>query len=261
MLFKSTSRLLSNIPTMTNYNIKITSDIVCPWCYIGHARLSRAITNHKRQYPSDTFNLTYLPFYLNPPSQVSNPSEPAFPIPSRPRQEYYAAKFGAARATQIFSMLSSVASDEGLSFKFGGKTGPSRNGHRLVYYAQTHGGEAAQNSVMLALWRRYFEQEIDITTLETLVNIGVESGLGSKEEITAYLESGKDGVEVDCVAEEARDKGISGVPFYEIQERWEVSGAQEPAAFEQLFRRWKELEMKGKAEEKGKVAGGGDSCL
>lgn len=237
--------------TMTNFEIQITSDVVCPWCYIGHSRLSRAIASHKKTYPQDTFSLKYLPFYLNPPPQLTTNSIPPFPTASRSRREAYAEKFGPDRFAQMEVRMVQVAQHEGLNFKFGGKTGVSRNGHRLVHYAQNHGGEEAQNNTMLGLWRRYFENEIDITELDVLVETGVEAGLGSADEIKKYLESGDDGKEVDALAEEARYKGISGVPNYEIQSTWEVSGAQDPAAFETLFKRWKAMEEKAKAAEGG----------
>jgi len=234
-------RLLSK---MTNYKIDIVSDVVCPWCYIGHTRLFRAIANHKKTYPDDQFTLKYLPFYLQPPPQLQSNNIPPFPVASRLRQEHYAEKFGPERAAMITRNMAQVSASEGLNFKFGGKTGVSRNGHRLVHYAQNHGGEESQNKTMLGLWRRYFEQEVDITELDVLVETGVEAGLGSSEEIKKYLESGDDGREVDLLAEEARDKGISGVPHYEIQGLWEVSGAQDPSAFEALFKRWKNSESK-----------------
>lgn len=262
MSFTPTARLLAR--KMTQYNIEITSDIVCPWCYIGHTRLSKAIAKHKETNPDDQFRLSYKPFYLNPAAQVhatggSGPEPPPFPIPSIDRREYYASKFGPQRAKQIEAMMIQTSHDEGLDFKFGGKTGPSRNGHRLVRYAQTHGGEDAQNAVMHGLWKRYFEQEVDITTLETLVDVGVEAGVGSAEEVRRYLESGTDAKTVDVEAEEARDKGISGVPHYEIQGLWEISGAQEPRAFEMLFKRWKDMEAKGEAP---KIAtSSGTACL
>ncbi|KAL6244925.1 hypothetical protein RBB50_008453 [Rhinocladiella similis] len=260
MLLKPTQRLLA---AMTNYNITITSDIVCPWCYIGHTRLSKAIAEHKKTYPDDKFHMKYLPFYLQPPPQLTanGPAPPPFPAPSRPRREHYAAKFGPERAKQIEAMMTQTAAGEGLNFKFGGMTGISRNGHRLVHWAQHHGGEDAQNDVMLGLWRRYFEQEVDITTLETLVEIGLEAGLGTKEEIKAYLESGKDGEEVDRIAEEARLKGISGVPNYEINDTWEVSGAQEPLAFRRLFLRWKDMESKGQVGDNDGKTANGNGCL
>lgn len=249
---------------MTQYNISITSDIVCPWCYIGHTRLNRAISKHKESYPDDKFNLSYKPFYLNPAAQVystSGPAPPPFPIPSKPRREMYAEKFGAARAKQMEAMMGQTAASEGLDFKFGGMTGPSRNGHRLVKWAQDHGGEEGQNKAMLGLWRRYFEQEVDITTLETLVDVGVEAGLGSAEEVKKYLESGDDAKLVDEEAEEAREKQISGVPHYEIQNMWEVSGAQDPRAFEQLFKRWKDMESQGKVPKTQSEKEVGNACL
>lgn len=233
---------------MTVFDVKIVSDVVCPWCYIGHTRLSKAIAAHQEAFPDDKFNLRYGPFYLQPPPQLTqSPPPPAFPVASRPRRDVYADKFGPARARQIEATMGQVSREEGLDFKFGGNTGPSRNGHRLVYFAQSHGGEKAQNDTMLGLWRRYYEQEVDITQLDVLVDVGVEAGLGSRDEVRAYLESGKDGDTVDRLAEEQRSKGVSGVPNYVFQDRWEVSGAQDPSVFQSLFRKWKEVEAKGPA--------------
>ena len=113
---------------------------------------------------------------------------------------------------------------------------------------------------MMGLLNRYFEQEVDITTLDTLVEVGVEAGLGSAEEVKKYLESGDDAKLVDQEAEEERDKGISGVPHYEIQGLWEVSGAQEPRAFEQLFKRWKDMEARGTAPSVPQGSNG-NACL
>lgn len=148
---------------------------------------------------------------------------PAFPVQSVNKREYYATRFGAERAKEIEQRMIATFAGEGLSYDMNGATGISRNGHRLVYYAQHHGGEEAQNAVMLGLWRRYYEQAIDITKLDVLVEVGVEAGLGSTSEIKEYLESGRDGVEVDKLAEESRLNGISGVPNYVLMDTWEVS--------------------------------------
>lgn len=248
---------------MTHYSVLVTSDIVCPWCYIGHTRLGKAIAAHKEKYPNDTFHLRYLPFYLNPPPQLENNNIPAFPVKSVSKSEFYAAKFGPERGKQIEERMVGIAAGEGLKFSVGGKIGISRNGHRLVYYAQNHGGEEAQNAVMLGLWKRYFERAVDITTLETLTEVGVEAGLGTAEEVKGYLESGRDGVEVDKLAEEQRMNGISGVPNYVLMDTWEVSGAQEPNVFLQLFQRWKDMEAKKsqQATGEGEVKSSGAACL
>jgi predicted DsbA family dithiol-disulfide isomerase len=82
-----------------------------------------------------------------------------------------------------------------------------------------------------------------------LTEVGVEAGLGSVDEVRTYLTSGKDAVAVDRKAEEARERGISSVPHYQIQGQWDLSGSQEPSAFQKLFMRWKEMEEKGQVGE------------
>lgn len=101
---------------------------------------------------------------------------------------------------------------------------------------------------MLGLWKRYYEREVDITELDVLVEVGTESGLGTAEEIKEYLVNGRDGVEVDKLAEEQRMNGISGVPNYVLMNLWEVSGAQDSNVFTSLFQRWKDMEAKGQVE-------------
>lgn len=235
---------------------------MCPWCYIGHTRLSKAIDTHKQKHPNDTFHLRYVPFYLNPPPQLNDNNLPAFPVKSVNKRDYYASKFGPERGKQIEQRMIDTAAGEGLKFSFGGNTGISRNGHRLVYYGQTHGGEEGQNSVMLGLWKRYYEREVDITELDVLTETGVEAGLGTTEEIKEYLLSGRDGVEVDKLAEEQRMNGISGVPNYVICDTWEVSGAQDPNVFTQLFQRWKDMEAKGQVQSAGETDGAkANACL
>ncbi|PWN89052.1 thioredoxin-like protein [Acaromyces ingoldii] len=226
---------------MTQYTIKAVSDIVCPFCYLGSVKLNKAIEAHRSKYPQDTFSIEYVPYYLQPPSQPAGEGTPAFPVASRNRREVYADKFGPERAKQVEAMLIDTAAKEGLTFKWGGKTGPSRNGHRLVRFAQQRAGQEGQNKVLYGLWRRYYEEEIDITELDVLVETGVEADVGTKEEVREYLESGKDAALIDDVAVQQRMKGISGVPNYVLQDRFEVPGAQDPDVFLSLFKKIKEL--------------------
>lgn len=260
MSIRASSNLFNAASKMTVFDIQITSDVVCPWCYIGHTRLSRAIASHQKTNPQDKFNLNYIPYYLNPPSPPMTatttqshpppPPPPSFPVQSTLRKEAYSKKFGPNRAEEIFGMLEKVAASEGLHFKSGGKTGSSRNGHRLIRYAQSHGGEKAQNDTMLGLWKRYYEQEVDITRLEVLMEAGVEAGLGTAEEIKRYLESNEGGIEVDQLAEEQRLNGITGVPHYVFQNRFQVSGGQDSSVFESIFRKVKDVQAKEDKVEK-----------
>ena len=126
---------------------------------------------------------------------------------------------------------------------------------------------------MMGLWRRYYEEETDITELDVLVSVGLEAGLGTETEVREYLlaEGGKreealrDVRDIDRETEEASfGKGISGVPNYEIGlagekgPKYEVSGAQDPRLFEAVFGKFREMEESVKVHSKnnGTASGG-----
>lgn len=152
----------------------------------------------------------------------------------------YVNKFGKERAAIINQRLAEIGHNEGINFKFGGRTGNTRDSHRLVQLGKTKGPKM-QTRVVEELFAAYFENEKDITTQEILVESGVKAGLDEKE-IKEWLDSGKGGAEVDKEVQDAREQNISGVPNFTINDRFEIGGAQEPAAFVQLFERLKKLE-------------------
>ncbi|BCS24802.1 DsbA family oxidoreductase [Aspergillus puulaauensis] len=224
---------------MTNFKIQITSDSVCPWCYVGYRRLSRAITTHKVTNPLDTFTVTWSPFYLNADA-------PAYP--GVDKQEFYASKFG-ARASAMFSRLSAIGEAEGISFKFGGRLGRTRDSHRLAWFAglkeegQGSGnGDGVigglQTRVVEKLFRAYFEEEKNITERGVLVDAGVAAGL-EKGEVEGLLDSDAGGMEVDQEAEAARRQFVTGVPYFMVQGQYAVEGAEEPDTFLDIFQRIK----------------------
>ncbi|OSS49204.1 hypothetical protein B5807_05404 [Epicoccum nigrum] len=216
---------------MTNFNINIVSDTICPWCYVGKKRLEKGIAAYKQKHPesNDTFSTQWFPFYLNPDSGKS-----------LDKREAYVKKFGEERTNTINQMLAKVGQDEGISFKFGGKTGNTRDSHRLVQLGKTKSPQM-QTRVVEELFNAYFENEKDITTHEILIEAGTKAGLEEKE-IKEWLDSGKGGEEVDKEVMDARLQNISGVPNFTINDRFEIGGAQEPAAFVQLFERLKKME-------------------
>ena len=233
---------------MTAFSISIVSDTVCPWCYVGKKRLEAGIAAYKAAHPSstDTFSTTWHPFYLNPDAPKTSIDKTAF----------YRAKFGDQRAAAAFQMLSQIGQKEGIAFKFGGRTGNTRDSHRLVQLGKTKSA-AQQTRVIEELFASYFEKEEDITSWEVLLGAAERAGL-ERGEASEWLESGKGGEEVDREVEEAYKKGISGVPNFEINGRFEVGGAQEPQAFVTLFERIKREEERG--EEGRKRVEGGSKC-
>ncbi|KAL4786724.1 thioredoxin [Aspergillus varians] len=231
---------------MTNFTIQITSDSVCPWCYVGYRRLSRAITTHRATNPTDTFTLTWSAFYLNA-------NAPA--CPGVNKQEFYEAKFGAGRTAAMYSRLSAVGEAEGIAFRFGGWTGRTRDSHRLAWFAglkereqekgRGAGGDGAigglQTRVVERLFRAYFEEEKNITERDVLVEAGVGAGL-DKGEVEGLLNSDVGGKEVDKEAEGARRQFVNGVPYFMVQGQYAIEGADEPETFLEVFERIKRAE-------------------
>ncbi|KAL9021573.1 MAG: hypothetical protein Q9185_001221 [Variospora sp. 1 TL-2023] len=217
---------------MTNFNISVVSDTVCPWCYVGKNKLDRAISLYKSANNSnnDTFTTTWYPFYLVPDA----------PKPGVDKRQYFAAKFGPERTSMMFNRLTSIGKPLGIDFKFGGKTGNTRDSHRLIQLAKLKGSET-QTRLVEELFRTYFEEEGDITSHEVLGAAAVKAGL-EESEVKDWLGSDKGGKEVDKEVVEAQSKAISGVPHFTLQGKYDVGGAQDPEAFVQIFEKIKAME-------------------
>lgn len=146
---------------------------------------------------------------------------------------YYKAKFGEERTAGIFERLAQVGKDVGINFRFGGKTGNTRDSHRLIQLGKSK-SPAIQTRVVEELFAAYFENEGDITSHAVLTSAGVKAGLDEKE-VKEWLASDKGGKEVDTEVEQAQQNQISGVPNFTIQGKYEVGGAQDPGVFLRLF--------------------------
>ena len=217
---------------MTKFNIAITSDNVCPWCYVGKKKLERGISLYKAAHPSsnDQFITTWLPFYLNPTA----------PKIGVDKLSYYKSRFGEEKASMITERLTAVGKDAGIDFSFGGKTGNTRDSHRLVELGETKGADV-QTRVVEELFKSYFEEEGDITSSEVLRQAGVRAGL-EELEVKNWLESDRGGDEVDKKVTKAQIRGVSGVPNFVFQGKYEISGAQDAEAFVKVFEKVKEME-------------------
>jgi predicted DsbA family dithiol-disulfide isomerase len=147
-------------------------------------------------------------------------------------------RFGAERAGAFQERLRSMGAQEGISFSFAGRIGNTRDSHRLIQLGKTKGSEV-QDRFVMELFRDYFEGAGNITSHEMLVEVGVKAGLGW-EEVKEWLETGKGGEEVDAEVQEAKSKGMRGVPRYIIQGKYEVNGAQDPQSFMEVFAKVKD---------------------
>lgn len=148
-------------------------------------------------------------------------------------------RFGPERSKMMQARLSAVGRAVGIDFKYGGRTGNTRDSHRLIQLAKTKGPET-QTRVVEELFRGYFEQEMDITSHLVLRDAGVKAGLDG-DEVGRWLESDMGGKEVDREVMEAQMRSISGVPHFTINGKYELGGAQDESAFVEVFRRIKAM--------------------
>ncbi|MFL5728481.1 MAG: DsbA family oxidoreductase [Cytophagaceae bacterium] len=220
--------------TKTKIKVDIVSDVVCPWCYIGKRRLEKALDNLKDEYE---FELHYKPFELNP-----NVPEAGYA-----QKEYLTKKFGSESGYQeLTDNVTRVAAEEGLKFDYSKQsTSPNTlNLHRVIWLA---GKENKQLQTVEAFFKAYFEEGTDLSKKENILKVAAKAGLDEKR-IKALLES-EEGKE-EVIAEQTRNRqlGVSGVPFYIINDKYGVSGAQPTSLFMQAFKDiGKEISTDGEA--------------
>jgi predicted DsbA family dithiol-disulfide isomerase len=208
--------------------IDIVSDTVCPWCFIGKRRLERAMAER----PDFRFQIGWRPFQLNPD----------MPRAGMDRQQYLALKFGGReRAFKIYDHVGKAGEGEGVAFAFDAihRQPNTFDSHRLIRWSARAG---LQDAVVETLFRRYFEQGVDIGDRAILSAIAAEAGMDGAE-VGDWLERE---VDSELVREEeaiARRMGIGGVPCFIVDRRFAVSGAQEPSVLVNVF----DLAMKEKA--------------
>jgi predicted DsbA family dithiol-disulfide isomerase len=197
--------------------INIVSDVVCPWCYIGKRRLEKAINSLENDYD---FELNYLPFELNPDMPESGSNQKA----------YLTAKFGGEeRFNQITQHVSKVAKEEGLEFNFDKQniSPNTKSAHRIIWKAKEAG---KQLQVVEAFFKAYFTDGVDLSKQENLMTIAKAAGL-SKEATTDALNNDESLQAVAMAQLHNRQIGVSGVPFYIINNKYAISGAQPSESF------------------------------
>jgi predicted DsbA family dithiol-disulfide isomerase len=201
--------------------IDIVSDVVCPWCYIGKRRIEKAMNQLANQFD---FEVSYVPFELNPQTPKTGFNQ----------KEYLVKKFGSEdKYNQITSHVASVAAEEGLKFNFEKqKVSPNtRDAHRIIAFAKQEGKQLAAKE---AFMKAYFEEGVDLTKTENLLAISEQVGL-DPQRIAALLASDEGLTEVIRQEEVNHQRGVSGVPYYIINDQYAISGAQAAEVFVQAL--------------------------
>jgi predicted DsbA family dithiol-disulfide isomerase len=164
------------------------------------------------------------PFELNPD----------MPKEGRNQKQYLTNKFGGAeRYTQITSNVTKVAAEEGLHFNFDKQeiSPNTRDAHRIIRYAKTVNKQAAAKEAFL---KAYFEDGVDLSKKENLLAIAVKIGL-NETKVSSLLDAEEGLVEIELEERTYAQRGISGVPFFIINNKYGVSGAQPSEVFKQAL--------------------------
>ena len=208
--------------------IEIWSDVACPWCYIGKRRFERALAAFPHR---DEVEVQWRSYQLDPTLPDHHDGT---------ELDYLVDRKGMSRAqvSQMFDQVTSIAADEGLRYDFGSVVvANSFAGHELLHLAKARG---VGDEVKEALLSAHFEHGEDIGDREVLVRIGTQAGLDA-DEIARDLatHTWRDAVVADITA--ANSLGIRGVPFFVVDEKYGVSGAQPTELFTQaLEQAWRE---------------------
>jgi predicted DsbA family dithiol-disulfide isomerase len=193
--------------------VEIWSDIVCPWCYLGKRRFERALDSFSHR---DDVGVVYRSFELDP----SAPRDTTDPV-----VDVLASKYGmtAQQAEAAQRQMEDRARQDGLTFRMDGlRRGNTRDAHRLVHLARAGG---RQQELMERLHQAYFTDQDSIFDHDALTRLAVDAGLDAAE-VADVLSS--DRYDDDVTADEmtAQALGATGVPFFVIDRKYGISGAQ-----------------------------------
>jgi predicted DsbA family dithiol-disulfide isomerase len=193
--------------------IDFIADVICPWCFIGKRRLTRAMAMR----PNILFDVKHRPYRL----------DPAVPREGLPRKAYLATRFPDDKGLEdAHRLISAEGAKEGIVFDWNAieRTPNTIDAHRLIRWAETQG---VQDDVVEKLFAAYFENGEDISDLRVLADIADICGMDGAQ-IADLLESETDVANVERDDRLAHEMGVTGVPAMIFGGKIAVSGAREP---------------------------------
>ena len=201
--------------------IEIWSDVVCPWCYIGKRRLERALGEFEH---AGEVEITWRSFQLNPDAPVGQ---------AIPTLDYLAKRFG-PQAQDMVARVADLGRAEGLDLNFGtALTVNTTDAHRALHFsAERNVASAAEERLM----RAHFTEGADLSDPGTLASLLGEIGL-DPDQVREVLEGTEYADAVQADTEEAYALGANGVPFYVIDRKYGIPGAQPAEVFLRALRK------------------------
>ncbi|WP_413527664.1 DsbA family protein [Marinilactibacillus psychrotolerans] len=204
--------------------IEVWSDYVCPFCYIGKRELEQAI---RETGLAGKVSVEFKAYELDPTTSIEDDS---------PVKESLMKKKGMSES-QVEGMFESVADrakSVGLNYDFSKmKNANTKKAHRLAKFAESQGKGSDIDEALLSA---HFTDNLALNDDEVLLSIAESVGL-SQEEAQAVLSSDQYADEVAQDIEEARAIGVQGVPFFVLERKYAISGAQPQALFQETLQK------------------------
>lgn len=211
--------------------VDIWSDIACPWCYIGKQRFEAGVAAFREEHPDIELEVEAHSYELAPDTPLDFAGSEI---------DFLATHKGMPRdqVEQMLGQMTELGASEGITFDFENvKHANTARAHRILHLAKDRG---VQLELQERLFRAYFAEGADMSDVETLATLGAEVGL-SPEDVRSALDDEGYGDAVEQDITRARMLGVSGVPFFLIDQKYGVSGAQSADAFAGAFTQVLEL--------------------
>ncbi|WP_341974508.1 DsbA family oxidoreductase [Microbacterium sp. LTA6] len=207
-------------------SIDIWSDIACPWCYIGKRNLETGLAAVAADEDAPEVKVTFHSFELSPDTPVDFDGDEV---------DFLAGHKGMPRdqVEQMLAHVTGVAEAAGLGYRFDLLQHTNTvKAHELLHFAKAQG---LQHEMEERLMSAYFTEGKHVGRIDDLVELAAEVGLDADDAREA-LQTARYLPAVRQDQEQARAYGIQGVPFFVIDGQYGISGAQPPAAFENVLR-------------------------
>ena len=200
--------------------IEVWSDVVCPWCFIGKRRLDKAVA----KLPSGTeIQIKHRSFQLQPDIKE------VVPISKHLAEKY---RVSAEQVEQMQANVCSIADGEGLCYNLKNTlSGNTLDAHRLILWSASIG---KQNQLLEAMYSAYFEKSKALFTHEDLIQVASEVGI-SEADVTSVLDSNEFIEQVHEDQNIAHQLGANGVPFFVVDMKYGISGAQPQEVFDKTL--------------------------
>ena len=199
--------------------INIFADTICGWCFIGHTNLKNAI----KKFPDTKFEISHTPFQINP----------EMPTEGISRDKYLQIKFGGKdNAAPMYENMKLKGKEAGVVFNLDKikRTPNTVLSHLLIILSEKLN---LQDQIKEKIYQSYFTNGLDIGDINILTNIAKQNNISEK--IFKDFINEENIKKINSKITLAREKGISGVPFFEIEKEF-ISGAQSILQLESVIK-------------------------